>query len=425
MKQADFYTNDTFIESPIFDNWFKKHYPQKSLLICSPYIKSDALDKIINLYDLDKRANDFDLKILMRGNSAEFTHQKSSDISIFDTLICLKGFDLSNIKRVLNLHMKAYLVDEKYLLITSGNLTNSGLFVESGKENFEGGISTSNPRIITYFLKYFGHIWKQGEQLDEFYDSLINNYKAYIATEYSDKETVKRLVRRKYKFQTKTDFGTIDEIAIDHRKAQENQNKNVDPNPSYLEIILKDSEEDIDEVVEQKFTLSDIPPVGTLEHIPEVLKITENNPEGITYADMGEHLRKIFSDSDSTEIGANRKFGEEKGKFAAFLNLVNIEPSKHGNLIKINNLGRAYMSMDEDSRNKIIKDIFFNKPIIVSIMRKSFETPNFDLFDYLLKNCDGATRSTLSRKVRPLRELFAHISSICTEAELQSALTIL
>ena len=58
-------------------------------------------------------------------------------------------------------------------------------------------------------------------------------------------------------------------------------------------------------------------------------------------------------------------------------------------------------------------------------MRKSFETPNFDLFDYLLKNCEGATRSTLSRKVRPLRDLFAHISSICTEAELQSALTIL
>jgi hypothetical protein len=101
MSSNDFYLKDTFVESPIFDNWFKKHYPQKSLLICSPYIKKDALDKVITLYKLNERDADFDLKVLIRGNNNEFTYQKSSDVSAFDSLICLKGFDLSNIKRVL------------------------------------------------------------------------------------------------------------------------------------------------------------------------------------------------------------------------------------------------------------------------------------------------------------------------------------
>lgn len=422
MASNDFYLKDTFVESPIFDNWFKKHYPQKSLLICSPYIKKDALNKVITLYKLNERDTNFDLKVLIRGNNNEFTYQKSSDVSAFDSLICLKGFDLSNIKRVTNLHMKAYLIDGRHLLITSGNLTNSGMFVVSGKENFEGSISTNDPGLICKFLQYFSRIWNQGDVLEDFYDNLMSAYTTYIEKEYTDKVILERISRRKYKFITKTNFDDIEQSVITR---SEEEHKPIYPGvvdePSIDVFFTQDNDTEDDLI--QHFTLDDIPPVGNLTHIPAVLKYVSEKNNGITYLELGRRLRAIFSNSDSTEIVADRKFGEEKGKFAAFLNLVNIEDSKHGKIIKINNLGRTYMSLNDEDKNKLIKDIFFDKPIIVSIMRQSLETPDFDLFKFLQRNCDGATDSTLSRKVRPLKNLFAHISSICTEEELKNALT--
>ncbi len=422
-SEEKFYIEDSFIESPIFDNWFKKHYPQKSLLICSPYIKKDALDKVLAFYKINGRS-DFDLKVLIRGNANEFTYQKSSDIAAFDPLICMNNFDLNNVRRVTNLHMKAYLVDGKHLLITSGNLTNSGMFVVTGKENFEGGIATNNIALIDRFLKYFSSIWSQGESLNDFYDELMSAYTTYIEKEYTDSGTLQRLNRKKYKFKTKSKFDGIEWSAIEHRKSDEAQNAKSDSHiPSLGYVIDSMSEEsEYSELDTQAFSLDDIPPVGRLEHIPEVLKIVNAHDEGVSYLELGRSLRVIFSDSESNTDTANRKFGEEKGKFAAFLDLVNIEDSHKGKIIKISSLGRTYLKIDDEAKNKLIKDIFFDKPMVVSIMRRSFEASDFDLLKFLIDNCEGATRSTLLRKVGPLKSLFEHISSICTEDELKNAL---
>lgn len=413
MLTRNFCLENNFIESPIFDNWFKKHYPQRSFLICSPYIKKDALDKVISLYKLDEREDDFDLKVLIRGNLNEFTFQKSSDVSIFDSLICLKGVDLSNIKRVTNLHMKAYLIDGKHLLITSGNLTNSGIFVISGKENFEGSISTNDPELICKFLNYFSLIWQQGEELEVFYDTLMSAYTTYIEQEYSDSITLKHINRRRYNFKTKTIFESIDQVANPSNKM------NI-PSPD----MFLTQEETIEDDSLQHFTLDDIPPVGDLVHIPVVLNYLSQQKNGATYMELGKELRSIFSDDNSTKANTYRKFGEEKGKFAAFFDLVNIENYQNQKIFKINNLGKIYLSLDDDARNKLLKDIFFDKPIVVSIMKQSMETQNFDLLQFLQNNCIGATASTLSRKVGPLKRLFSYICDICTEDELKSALTI-
>lgn len=400
-----FYLYDSFVESPLYDNWFKKHYPQKSLLVCSPYIKKEALDRIISLYDLKERSDCLDIKVLIRGNEEEFTYQKSSDISIFDSLIDLKGLNLSNIRRIKNLHMKAYLIDETYLLITSGNLTNSGIFVLSGKENFEGGISVRDGSIVVKFMEYFRGIWDQSQKIECFYDGLMTAYTTYIETEYSDKQTLKRLKRNKYIFRSKTTFDN--------------------PEPNNDEVhSSSNSTKPTDESETFHIELSDIPPVGTLEYIPEVLKIIRQNPEGISYLELGKQLRSKYSKNDSTKDEANRKFGEEKGKFAAFLNFVTIENSNHGKLAKLSKLGHAYLNISDDGKKKLIKDIFFEKPIVVSIMRQSLDTPNFDLHDFLLKNCTGATETTLSRKVGALKHLFLYISSICTEEELKNSLSL-
>ncbi|MBQ6934658.1 MAG: hypothetical protein IJN37_09765 [Clostridia bacterium] len=399
----------------MFDNWFKKHYPQKSLVICSPYVKKDALDKLISLYNIDERS-EFDLKVLIRGNVGEFTYQKSSDISIFDSLLSIKKFDINNVKRVTNLHMKAYLVDERHLLITSGNLTNNGMFVISGKENFEGGISTNDPYIISQFIKYFSHIWKQGENLEDFYDELELAYITYIETEYSDKDTLQKITRKRYKFGKKTIF---DESVI-----KDSQDENSDCEEiGLLNYLLRSDDETMGDIPKiQTFSLEDIPPVGTLVHLPSTLKIISEYEDGISYLDLGRKLRTIFSNSESTTDGANRKFGEEKGKFAAFLNFASIEDSNSGKLIKISKLGKTYLKMENEDRNKIIKDVFFDKSIVVSIMRHSIEDPDFDLLEFLVANCAGATRSTLQRKAGALRELFSYISAICTEEELQMIL---
>lgn len=143
-----------FVESPIFENWFQKHVPQESLLICTPYMKQGALNRLFELYSIEAQSPQLDLRVLIRGNVEEFTVGRSSDISILNTFLDLPGFDPSHFRRITNLHMKAYLIDGRQLLITSGNLTNSGMFAISMSENFEGGIATDDPDIIRQFQTY-------------------------------------------------------------------------------------------------------------------------------------------------------------------------------------------------------------------------------------------------------------------------------
>ncbi len=101
-----------FVESPLYDNWFKEYSPKKELLLCTPYIKQKAFNEILKLYSLENDCKNIDIKILIRGNPEEFNASKSSDISIIDSFINQKGLKLDNIKRVKNLHMNAYFLFE-------------------------------------------------------------------------------------------------------------------------------------------------------------------------------------------------------------------------------------------------------------------------------------------------------------------------
>lgn len=121
--------NNCFIESPIFSNWIEFNKPTKSFIISSPYFKRYAIDEIIKVYGLAKLNCNIDTRILIRGRLEDFI-QGSSDISALDSLIRLKNINIDNIMRLTNLHMKAYLVDDKKILIGSGNCTQSGLFAK-------------------------------------------------------------------------------------------------------------------------------------------------------------------------------------------------------------------------------------------------------------------------------------------------------
>lgn len=282
-----------FIESPIYDNWFKNHIPEKKLLICSPYMKQTALDRIFKLYDVEKRCSELEIQVLIRGDIREFTHNKSTDFSVIESFLGMDSFDTANFRRVMNLHMKAYLIDDKYLLITSGNLSDSGMFVISGSENFEGGIATDEPAVIERFNQYFLKIWEQGETLESVYDELLSEYKTYLNTGYSDGEMVRQHIKRKkYTFTKKSEF-TADNT----------------------EVLVVDVDYNVDKLL----------PVGYIKYLDDTLKILDENPQGLSYVELGSLLRskKGFPPGKNKKTN-DIKFGEEKGKYAAYFGLVRL-----------------------------------------------------------------------------------------------------
>ena len=377
-----------FVKSPIYDNWFKKHIPEKKLLICTPYMKQGALDKVIELYNLDERCDQIEVQVLLRGATQEFTINKSSDISILDSFLEMKHFDIDNVKRVKNLHMKAYLVDDKYLLITSGNMTNSGMFVFSGQENFEGGIATDDENTINQFKEYFQNIWVQGERLEEFYETLLKEYTTYISTEYTDRETIKRIRRPSYRFEQKT--------VVERTEATEESM--------------------------ESYSLDDLPPVGNIEYIEDTLKALAANVDGLSYFALGQILRKVYypevveQEDEAKSKTNNTKFGEEKGKFLVYFGLA-LRVNEGLQKFKISNLGKMYLNLTEEDRMKYLKDQMLSKPAIREIFSRS-EEPGFRLAKYLLLMYPGK-ESTLARKQGAIRGL---LKEMYPEDELKAIL---
>lgn len=123
------------IKSPWENNFFSfVSGVQKSIKICSPFVKYDAVKK---LYEHKKCNVSFDL--LTNFNIAYF-HKKSSDIEAMKYI--LNNDD--KIRNVSNLHAKIYIFDDKSTVITSSNLTNSGL-----NRNYEYGIYSDEHSLVS------------------------------------------------------------------------------------------------------------------------------------------------------------------------------------------------------------------------------------------------------------------------------------
>lgn len=375
-----------FVESPMYDNWFKNHIPEKKLLICSPYMKQTALDRILKLYDVENRCSELEIQVLIRGDIREFTYNKSTDFSVIESFLGMDSFDIDNFKRVTNLHMKAYLVDDKYLLVTSGNLTDSGMFVISGSENFEGGIATDDSVVIEKFKQYFLKIWEQGETLETFYDELMSEYRAYLNTDYSDREMVKRHIKRKkYRFTKKSKF-TADNG----------------------EVLIVDVDYDVDKLL----------PVGYIKYLDETLKILNENPQGLSYVDLGDLLRRKIGLPPGKDKKTNDvKFGEEKGKYAAYFGLARLSSVAGKNTFTINSLGKMYLALSETDKIKYLKDQLFSKSAICAILKQMDENEEFDLSDFLQKQY-GLKGTTLNRICDALKDLVKYIKEVDDENEL-------
>lgn len=351
-----------FIESPIYENWLAKHCPQSSLIICSPYIKQAALEKIFDKYDIEERSGNLAIRVLIRGNLDEFTSSKSSDVNVLNMFLGLSGFDITKFRRITNLHMKAYLIDYKYLLVTSGNLTNSGIFASNGTENFEGGIATDDEKIIEDFLKYFNHIWRQSECLEDFYAEIMDGYLEYAS---SHKHEGSRRRRRHYQFSTT------------NRPAETSS-----PAP--------------------KFAVRDLPAAHIIT-IRETLNVLYESGTPLTMVDLGRELRSRENMGNLDNDVNNRKYGEEKGNLAVFFGLCIRTYNGNAYEYSLSKLGKHYLELDSDKRREYIIQQIETKDALVDLMEHAGED-GFDMRSYILGNYEGQ-ESTLLRKVAPSKGL--------------------
>lgn len=124
----------SIINRPFFNDFMELAADSKSSIkLCAPFIKKDIVDE---LYSVKKSTSK--VEVLTNINLASF-HRKASDVSAFKTILTYKHC-VTNCPR---LHAKFYIFDDKKLIITSANLTSSGL-----KHNLEYGIYTDEAELV-------------------------------------------------------------------------------------------------------------------------------------------------------------------------------------------------------------------------------------------------------------------------------------
>lgn len=160
-----------FIKSPLYETWIDNQQLTKKLTICAPYMKLNALATIFDRFQITPDG-DYHITVISNGRPDIFL-KGSSDVSALQLLSTIPNVKLCLLD---NLHMKAYLFDDAFLLITSGNCTAPGLFSPG---NIEAGIGTDEPEMVKQFIEYCDSIIQDALILDT--SSKILDYYEKIA----------------------------------------------------------------------------------------------------------------------------------------------------------------------------------------------------------------------------------------------------
>ncbi len=135
------------LTNPCIDHFIELVRNSKEQLLASPFIKSTVARMILN-----NRAQDADIRFMTSFKLTNF-YRNSSDIE------ALKSFMHNNVKvrNYPRLHAKTYIFDSDKAIITSANLTLSGL-----KTNYECGILVQDTgtvgRLRSDFIRLFSDI---------------------------------------------------------------------------------------------------------------------------------------------------------------------------------------------------------------------------------------------------------------------------
>jgi len=146
--------------------------------IISPFIAGN----IDNL--LVKNLQGKSLKIISRFNLKDIL-AKSIDINIIEKFVNSKNVDAKMLSE--KLHSKVYLYDDKSVLITSANLTSSGI-----NSNYEYGLFTDDPTIVNQSVKYFKRLWNISDIIDT---STINTARKDLNTYKKEQQNLENIQR--------------------------------------------------------------------------------------------------------------------------------------------------------------------------------------------------------------------------------------
>ena len=365
------------VRSPFWDNWFIRGDVERSLIICSPYFKKNALDKIIDQFELDDDECILDIKILIRGKLEDFV-QGSSDLTALDALLGLRCINIDDVRRVTNLHMKAYLRDEEDLLIGSGNCTGPGLSFGNRLGNVEAGIQTFDENVIGDFYDYFDEVFEAAEPLAEFYDSLTEQYSEEVTAPIQNRLVV-------------TNRNAVGENAarFDYR--------------NHGEVIVP--------AHGIEMTIQDIPQFSNFDQaVNETLHIAEeftDRHEWLTYDILGELLPGNRTDTHN----ARTKYGENHAKTAELLEFVAIIPEQPRKII-ITPLGRLFLHASPEEKDRILVRQLLRTTIVQDMFNYYTLNGPFDILDYLEQYL---SHSTAVRRRPNVRVFFQILSDLGVE----------
>lgn len=148
-----------FIQPP-WENYFLSRIQtlESSLLLVSPYIKYLTAALIYAVLQR-RRDTSLSIQILTRINIQDL-NEGASDLEAFEQLLQLSelpGID-GSMKYISNLHAKVYIFDHSSAIITSSNLTPSGM-----KSNIEYGIELTDSAAVQQIRSEMNKYWTNAE----------------------------------------------------------------------------------------------------------------------------------------------------------------------------------------------------------------------------------------------------------------------
>lgn len=187
-----------------------------------PFIKVDVVDAI-----LAKVSRQVDVSTITRFEKVDII-RGVSDIQALEKLM-----DRGEVRRNSKVHAKLLISDEKIALISSANLSSTGLY-----HNFECGVLTDEPSVIAEALSFFEEVWNDLYTIVVTKNDL-NNMQKYAFNEYQLIDMFENLIPEAGRKGIKV--SSIDKLLQTYVKSIESERQN----ETVLEVVSNWIKKDI------------------------------------------------------------------------------------------------------------------------------------------------------------------------------------
>ena len=131
-----------------------------SLFIISPYIRMDAVERVVGRLRSNPVFPHLDIKILTRHDEGAFLGGHSHAEALLHLLdLGGNGSPKVEMRWLPNLHAKVYVFDDESALVTSANLTADSFFKEGSAGDIECGVLLESKEAVQALLLYLREVW--------------------------------------------------------------------------------------------------------------------------------------------------------------------------------------------------------------------------------------------------------------------------